>query len=239
MILIRNPWGRNPWDLEPPMWYTQSMKPNVDQPWPILPLDWSPISQRWNANGGAFVRTLLNWTSTDSGTGKFWITLEDFLARYASIFICRIPSSFKTTLRDHWSFAGPNRNGGVLTGPTGHLNPQYTITVLHPVSLFVTLTQNSSNDISNLKYIMIALLPNHGIGMLKPLTQEDMEEKGFHFSGKPQRQQQVSMDIDLIHPGTYTVVVCTFDIGSECDFCLGVYSTSENSIEKLNRMDDE
>jgi hypothetical protein len=239
MLLLRNPWGRNPWDLEPPMWYTEQITSNPDQPWPIRPLDWSPLSPRWNANGCEFVRTLLNWNPIlDGATGKFWISLEDFIACYANIFVCRIPSNFKVTLRDHWSFGLQNelRSGGVLTSSTGHQNPQWCVTCLLPSSLFITLTQQSAQQNTQLKYIMVALLPNGGGGMTKPLVQKDMEEPGFYFSGKPQRQQQVSMDIDMVQPGKYTIVVCTFDSGCSINFSLSVYSTIEKSVCQLKRL---
>jgi len=240
MLLIRNPWGRNPWDLQPPLWYTHSMKPNPDQPWPIRPLDWSPMSPRWDTKGGAFVKRLLNWNpALDGATGKFWMTLEDFLHRYAAIFICRLPSSFRITKRDHWSFSKINqRSGGVLTCPTGHQNTQWKIEVKRSVPLFITLTQET-NTFENLKYIMVAMVPNGGKGIFKPLVQEDMEMDGFHFSGKPIRQLQVSMDLDLVQPGWYTIVVCAFDPGSTIDFCLCVYSTVENCLSELVRLYDE
>ena len=236
MLLIRNPWGRNPWDLEPPLWYTQQLRPNKDQPWPIRPLDWSPLSSRWEANGGEFVRGLLNWhPSLDGATGKFWITIEDFLARYATVFICRLPSSFLTTFKDHWHFQNPNLSGGVLTSPTGHLNPQWKVQVIAAVPMFITLTQQS-DTYENLKYIMVVLLPDDGKGMSKPLVQKDMEKTGFHFSGKPQRQQQVSIDVDMVEPGWYTLAVCTFDPGCAIEFSLSVYSNVEDCLRGFTRL---
>ena len=107
-----------------------------------------------------------------------------------------------------------------------------------PSPLFVTLTQ-SQVPLDQLQYIMVALLPDNGKGMQTPLLQEDMEQTGFHFSGKPQRQQQISMDLDLVQPGKYTLIVCTFDPGCTMEFGLSVYSTMKGSVRDLRRLYDE
>ena len=123
------------------------MKKNPNQPWPIVPLDWSPMSPRWAANAASYVRTLLDWNPhRDQATGKFWITLQDFLSHYATVFVCRVPSSFKATLRDHWSFA-EGREGGVLTGPTGHQNPQWRLDVKKTGPLFISLSQGQTDTL--------------------------------------------------------------------------------------------
>ena len=63
-----------------------------------------------------------------------------------------------------------------------------------------------------------------------------MEKTGFHFSGKPQRQQQVSIDVDMVEPGWYTLAVCAFDPGCAIEFSLSVYSNVENCLRGFTRL---
>ena len=217
--------------------YTHQLEPSRNQPWPIVPLDWSPLSTRWHGRGGAYLRTVLSWNPMkELATGKFWITLEDFLSHFATVFVCRVPSSFKDSRRDHWAW-DKGLEGGVLTCPTGHLNPQWCIEVRKEGPLFISLAQGQPDEASGIDqcYIMLALLPQSE-AMTRPLVQADMELPGFHFSGRPRKQQQVSIDAKNVLPGKYTIVCCTFEPNRRAPFSLGVHAIKEGALGTLARL---
>ena len=196
------------------------------------------MSPRWAANSASYVRTVLDWDpQRDQSTGKFWITLEDFLLHYATVFVCRVPSSFKVALRDHWSFA-EGREGGVLTCPTGHQNPQWQLDVKKEGPVFISLTQGQADTLEGLKYIMLALLPQR-TPLERPLVQADMEKRGFFFTGRPQRQQQVSLNAEHIVPGRYLIVCCCFSPYERTSLSLGVNSPIEGALGRLARVYDD
>ena len=202
-----------------------------------MPLDWSPLSGRWQGGGGAFLCSVLGWNpAKEAATGKFWITLEDFLSHYATLFVCRVPSSFKDSRRDHWAW-GEGREGGVLTCPTGHLNPQWRLEVRKRGPVFISLAQGLPDEATGADqcYVMLALLPQSE-AMERPLMQADMELPGFHFSGRPRKQQQVSIDAKNVTPGTYMVVCCTFEPYRRAEFSLGVHAMKKGALGALTRM---
>ena len=93
MLLLKNPWAFNPWDL-----------PGVN----VRILDWGPLSTLWSKPGGTYMAQQLygsdaakflkynaaegkgqgedGWTSG----GEFWIRYEDFLQHFITVFVCRL-----------------------------------------------------------------------------------------------------------------------------------------------------
>ena len=158
------------------------------------------------------------------------------MSHYATLFICRAPSSFKESRKDHWSW-DDGRDGGVLTCTTGHVNPQWSLEVHKRGPLFITLSQGQPDESQGLDqcYIMMALLPRAS-ALDRPLLQADMEVPGFYFSGKPRKQQQISIDAGSVKPGHYILICCTYDPYRHASFNLSVHSTTEGSLGPLKRI---
>ena len=166
------------------------------------------------------MKSVLEWNpDLDSGTGKFWITLQDF-CHTMQLFLSVV---FRLHLKIPRKTIGRGMRDvtGVLTCATGHLNPQWSLEVRKRAPLFITLSQGQPDEEQGLDqgYIMLALLPqSNALG--RPLMQADMEVSGFQFSGKPRKQQQVSIDARSVKPGHYIIICCTFEPYHHADFSL-------------------
>ena len=187
MLLMRNPWGVNPWDFDPPA------KPSEDQPWPIQALDWSPISAMWQGPGSQYMKRKLRvHENVAQDVGMFWITYEDFVRVYAAIFCCRVLDGWRQISLDSGWFEG--QMGGVISGPSGFENPQWSLTINAPTAAYFCLSQSIG---SKMKYIMLAVVPG-GKKLKKPVGPSDIKSSRFFHSGAPNDSREVGFDVPIL-----------------------------------------
>ena len=160
MLLLKNPWAFNPWDL-----------PGVN----VRFLDWGPLSSLWSKPGGTYMAQqlygadaakFLKYNATAgkgqaaddwSSGGEFWIRYEDFLQHFITVFVCRLLDGsvklrrydggsdneiekqwHKASIEGSWS---GDCCGGNVCGPQGHCNPQYRLQLDTVSTVFITVTQ--------------------------------------------------------------------------------------------------
>lgn len=225
MLLLRNPWGVNPWDFDPPA------NPSKDQPWPIQALDWSPRSDMWQGPGGQYMKRKLRvQENVAQDVGMFWITYEDFVRVYAAIFCCRVLDGWKKiSLSSGWY---DGQMGGVISGPGGFQNPQWVLKIKSPTAAYFCLSQTLS---AKMKYIMLAIVPN-GKKIKKPIGPNDVKSPRFFHSGAPNDSREVGFDVKILPPGEYTIIASTFDPGQETGCRLTIFLKDENAFESFKEL---
>jgi hypothetical protein len=221
IMLIRNPWGINPWDFDPPA------HPSKDQPWPIKPLDWSPRSSMWQGKGAQYMKRKLQ-VSSNSGVdpGVFWITYEDFVRSFAAIFCCRMLDGWITYSKlSEWR---EGRMGGVISGPSGFENPQWRLKVLKNTAAYFTLSQTLS---ASYCYMMLAVVPG-GKQLRRPVGPDVIKSSTFFYSGAPDDSREIGFDVPLLPPGDYTIIASTFEPGETTGCRLSVYFKEPGSVKE-------
>ena len=225
MLLLRNPWGVNPWDFDPPA------RPSKDQPWPIHALDWSPRSDMWQGPGGQYMmRKLRVQENVAQDPGMFWITYEDFVRVYAAIFCCRVLKGWKKeSLSSSWC---DGQMGGVISGPGGFQNPQWRLKIKSPTAAYFCLSQTLS---AKMKYIMLAVVAN-GKKLRKPVGPSEMKSPRFFHSGAPNDSREVGFDVRILPPGEYTLIASTFDPNQQTGCRLTIYLKDEKALDVFEEL---
>jgi hypothetical protein len=109
-------------------------------------------------------------------------------------------------------------------------NPQYLLTVTEPnTSVVLNLAQTDSRGTSNkLKAISIELYSNGGKRVTRTRTGplECSNPDGYIF------RREVSIDRQL-KPGTYSVLISTFNAGEETNYTLSVFTSTPVTLQEL------
>ena len=148
-VQVRNPWGFNP-DTE-------------------TPLEWAPTSKLWSQRGadkmrqklqydpkhpggaalvavvvacGGVLLTLPRYCASPGDPGAFWMTFEDMLREFATVFVCGLLRFWqRVEVFGDWYGGRQIAAGGLVTGSSGANNPTFCMVVRRPVAMFITLTQ--------------------------------------------------------------------------------------------------
>eukprot|EP00505_MAST-04D_sp_SCG-Rhode-Island_P001796 Stramenopile-MAST_4_protein_1796 len=217
MIKLRNPWGVNPWDFDPPA------NPSEDQPWPIQPLDWSPHSPMWQGSGAQYMKRKLQ-ASENVDPGAFWITYEDFVRCYSAIFCCRILDGWTSFSKSTAWVEGCM--GGVISGPSGFENPQWFLKVSKQTAAYFTLSQTIS---SSFKFIMLAVVPG-GKKIDRPVGADLVKHPSFFYSGAPDDSREIGFDVPILPAGEYTIIASTFAPGQSTGCRLEIYFKEPGAV---------
>lgn len=105
--------------------------------------------------------SLLNHERTDDGI--FWMTIEDFILEFKSMYVCAVFDETKWLkmgpINGQWtddnSFGTPNNMGA-------DKNPHYGIRVTKKCFLFVSLTQESVSALKGKNFIFMKAMKNKG-----------------------------------------------------------------------------
>jgi len=185
--------------------------------------DWSDKSPLWTRR----MKAKLNHTDADDGA--FWMSMQDFAIHFDEVYICRffedgwIPLP---VIKGEWRGATA---GGCTNFDSVSANPQYLLTVLEPnTSVVLNLAQTDARGTSGkLKAISIELYQAGGKRVTRTRTGplECSNPESYIF------RREVSIDQQL-KPGTYTVLVSTFNSGEETNFTLSIFSTKPITLSE-------
>lgn len=137
--------------------------------------------------------------------------------------------------------------GGLVTGSTGHMNPQFLLTVSHLTGLFLTLTQEQGSEYEHVMCIMLAA--GTPAARICPVTAREIAADTTVHTGAPRNQRevcaplccvhvspriikflQVSVEVSAVQPGKYVIIPCTFYPDRERGFVLRVYTPPLSAV---------
>lgn len=164
--------------------------------------DWSDSSFKWTK----LFKQKLNFQDSDDGI--FWMSFEDFVWEFKSLYICRIfPSDLWLKLPkidDVWEgreAAGlPSRaNPRAVFGD----NPQYQLTVSKACTVFIELTQKETVDMFKGKLPIIVMVFQNSQRIEQP------NQGLIGSTGSPIDLKTVSVEIHCEKAGSYMILVAT------------------------------
>eukprot|EP01028_Stygiella_incarcerata_P010561 TRINITY_DN5505_c0_g1_i3.p1 TRINITY_DN5505_c0_g1~~TRINITY_DN5505_c0_g1_i3.p1 ORF type:complete len:1778 (-),score=493.56 TRINITY_DN5505_c0_g1_i3:1948-7179(-) len=188
LMRLRNPWGETEWSG-----------------------DWSDSSDRWTKMTTSQLRH-----TDDEEDGDFWMSYDDFVRHYESIYVCKLfDASWKRCLvRSEW-VAGSTA-GGRYNLPTGKNNPQFHLTIEKPSSVFIVLEQEEVRGRSDraFHHICLMLLDMGGkrVGKVR-------KTQLVGFSGSYLNTRAVTVEMDLVPLQTpWTILPSTYQPDLEASF---------------------
>ncbi|KAM4041143.1 calpain-13-like [Anomaloglossus baeobatrachus] len=222
IIRIWNPWGRNEWNGR-----------------------WSDKAPQWE-NVSPEIRRKLN---SDKNDGEFWMSCEDFMKNFVSMYICNHTPTFldfgfprycweTTSYYNQW--VGDSAAGGCSSTEDMWKNPQYIITVPESqgpkrgYNVTVALMQSLSNERKcNPPWLPI------GFAFCKVTVKETKTGTQQKYSphhvtdtivqeAKPIREISKSF---AVQPGTYVILPFTRAKGREAKFLLRIFIKTSQIAE--------
>jgi hypothetical protein len=126
-------------------------------------------------------------------------------------------------VRGEWK--GPTA-GGCTNYDSVKDNPQYILTITEPTNVVMNLSQTDARGTSEkLKPIAIEIYSNKGQRVTRTRT-------GPLICSNPDSyifRREVCLE-QLLEPGTYTILLSTFDQGQETKWALQVYATKDVTL---------
>jgi hypothetical protein len=173
------------------------------------------------------MKSRLGWVAKDDGI--FWMCLEDFVVNFASLYVCKLPSSgwHEAVVRSEWK--GPSAGGCANNRFTHKNNPAFRLLISRPTHVLVALAQDDMRGAERSELFPI------GMQLLRPgLLNSRVQgaETGAYIN-----LREVSFDAQLTVKGgektEFLLRPSTFEAGQECAFTLRVYSSEPVEFEQI------
>jgi hypothetical protein len=194
LVQLKNPWGRREWTGA-----------------------WSDFDKtRWTRR----MRTKLKFSKKDDGL--FWMSFDDFVYHFCTVYMCRIFSGsdwHSRKLEGEWK--GTSAAGCSNYHKVG-LNPQYQLVVTKKTNVVVTLTQkNVLGRSRDWDCMNLAILNLNGAKLNRGHFRR--REK-VACAGSYADFREVHVEVAGLEPGKYTLLPSLYDPGVERGFVIEVFS---------------
>jgi hypothetical protein len=202
LVQLQNPWGHGEWTG-----------------------DWSDNSDKWT-------RRMRNRLGVDQAVddGTFWMAVDDFVAHFRNIFICRL-LPHRARVASAWS-------GATAAGPFEPLrNPHFALRVARPTTLFISLEQADVRSTPDKKFAFIMFFVFRNGARRVAKVERDAIIASAN-GGKFLNDREVTAELAITEPDTtLTLLATTRHPGHETLFTLSVFSTEPVELRAL--ADDE
>lgn len=203
LLQLRNPWGEVEWKG-----------------------DWSDSSPLWTAR----MKSKLGWVSADDGT--FWMSLSDFVAHYASLYVCKLPASSWRLCEVESEWMGETA-GGCCNFATAGKNPQFALVVSEPTHCLIGLSQEDTRGSDREAHcICLMLVYKHGERVSKLFTRDWMRDT-TPFRNMREVNLDVKLEMRQSSETAYTLLPQTYEPGQEGKFRIRVYSDKPVQLRPL------
>jgi len=97
--------------------------------------EWSSISEKWDQN----IETAKAARFSRAPEGTFWMSFDEFMSIFNTIYVCRLPESDWSFVRRQGKFV--EKGGGSTNSPLWPMNDQYFLVIKEESEVVVCLTQ--------------------------------------------------------------------------------------------------
>jgi hypothetical protein len=207
MLLVRDPWGKGAFSGQ---WRASS---DVWQVYPAAKQHLRP--------------------APEEGSGKFWMTFEEFVDTMTTVHFCRVfPAHYHSlAVRSEWSKVSA---GGPPTSHTWFLNPQFRISVANTASVVISVVQldhriPGRTHAPVLCGIVVLRAPKgtQPVRMWLP-SEENIVAMQHAIPGR-----EVSISVKLSHGSLYYIVPFTSSADMQAPFMLRCYSASLIELQRV------
>ena len=203
LVKLRNPWGRFEWKGA-----------------------WGDDDPKWTER----MKKKLNLVKADDGV--FWMDFIDFTSNFEEVYVCRFFDGGNwitiPQIEDEWKGVTA---GGCSNYPTVGNNPQWSIKLNTntPANIVINLSQEDTRGSNKeLSAIGCELFSNKGARVSQRVFGKNIITADYTYS------REVTMEGTIEpSPTPYTLLVSSYEPGTEGKFTLKIFSTQDITVTKL------